>query len=680
MPKSSSGTPFASDAMRHLGSTARALVGIVWVLSTFAPASQAQVNAFGFFQEAPVALQEVVFQWRVNGPVGNVDPFGVYDVELSSVVEPQLRVVGVSATNGTPQVGGGLFESVVHWSGTLCGPQAACPNVVEIEIRFVVEFSAQGTQLGPRANVRFLRQGNSGPAESRSFQNGLTAVTLLPQFPPEEHLRTSGARTLGKICGVNTAERLGSVLESADFDGDGFDDLAIGLPRRGVGGVAAAGAVCVLHGGPDPFSASSARTQFLHHGLPGVFGAAQESGSFGESLTAGDFDGDGFTDLAVGASFYNVGRAVDSGAVWVFHGGSLGLRTIGSRFLDQTGFPGEADQATQDRFGFSLAAGDIDADGLDDLIVGVPFEDVGNGAQLLADAGVVQVLHSFGSGSPLSRRITVTSAGPRAFPVSLRSRVETVEANDRFGWRVAAGNLTGSEADEWVASSPFEVLESESPGIAAGLVEVYALTPGGGAVVTHSKNPCEQSCQNGQRFGEALEVADVNGDPRPDLLISDRFAVQGASAAGRVVVFPLVVATAQPYVLHQDAPQAVAGVPSPGDLFGFAIAVGDFNGDGLNDFTAGVPGEEAGSEGDAGVVDVLYTPWSSSLSLGLGRIDQGAFPDDREAGDAFGSALAAGDFDGDGFADLAVGVPGEEVPGGAIDQGVVQVFFGGGGR
>ena len=589
-----------------------------------------------------------------------------------------VRVDRVDATIGsvvaTPS---GPESTSVTWNGVLCGTQSSCPRTVTIVAEVFPEYAAQDQNVLTIGSVF----GSNGFVTS--FTNTAAArVRVLPPFPTAPMLAGSGAVTLAKFCGVNAFERVGGVLASGDFDGDGFDDLAIGVPRRSVGSIVGAGAVCILHGGADPFSANSVRPQFLHHGLSGIFGSIQTSGAFGESLATGDFNGDGFADLAVGASFYDVGRAVDSGAVWVFSGSAQGLQTVGSRFIDQAGFPNEADQG-QDRFGFALAAGDVDADGLDDLIVGVPFEDVGNYANTVADAGVVQILHSAATGNPLSKRQTVVAAGPR-FLDGVLLRDETAEANDRFGWRVAAGDLAGTAAEEWVASSPFETVGSVAA-IAAGVVEVYGIDSSGVVSVVHSDSPCDRgACSNGQRFGDALEVADVNGDSRADLVVTDRATVGGAALAGSVTVFgavpPRFGRYLDPFVLHQSAPVPTPGTPGASDLFGFALATGDFNGDGMNDLAAGVPAENTGATNNTGFVNVFYSPWGNFTSQGLQGFDQAALAEALEAGDEFGTALASGDFDGDGFDDLAIGVPGEELASGPTDHGVVQVIFGGGGR
>jgi len=86
----------------------------------------------------------------------------------------------------------------------------------------------------------------------------------------------------------------------------------------------------------------------------------------------------------------------------------------------------------------------------------------------------------------------------------------------------------------------------------------------------------------------------------------------------------------------------------------------DFNNDGADDLAVGAPGEDVGSVGDAGSVNVLYGTAGTGLS-GSGSQLFTQPVSAVEVGDQFGSALASGDFNDDGFADLAVGAPGEDV-------------------
>jgi len=173
----------------------------------------------------------------------------------------------------------------------------------------------------------------------------------------------------------------------------------------------------------------------------------------------------------------------------------------------------------------------------------------------------------------------------------------------------------------------------------------------------------------GPAASETALRADFNGDGAADLAIG---APGENSSSGVVHVLygsgtGLTAAGSQ--LWSQDSP-GIAGAAEAGDIFGFALAAGDFNGDTRADLAIGAPGENS----FAGVVHVLYGSGTGLTAAGsqLWSQDSPGIAGAAEAGDIFGEALAAGDFNGDTRADLAIGAPGEN------NVGFVHVLYGSG--
>jgi len=128
---------------------------------------------------------------------------------------------------------------------------------------------------------------------------------------------------------------------------------------------------------------------------------------------------------------------------------------------------------------------------------------------------------------------------------------------------------------------------------------------------------------------------------------------------------------------HQDSP-GIVDTAEPFDLFGSELAVGDFNADGFDDLAIGVPFEDLGGTNE-GAVSVIYGS-AFGLHENLGLLNQfwtqdsQGITDTAEGLDQFGHALTVGDFNSDGFDDLAIGVPAEDLT--VSDQGAVNVIYG----
>ena len=177
--------------------------------------------------------------------------------------------------------------------------------------------------------------------------------------------------------------------------------------------------------------------------MPGV---SEPFDFFGLTLAAGDFDGDGFDEIAVGSPGENLeGEAVsNAGAVTVLDIDS-GLHFL----LLQSDFPFE-EASEADEFGSVLVAGDFDADGVDDLALGVPFEDLGP----VTTTGIVHVIHG-AAGSGLSL----------ATATNWLQTIDPSEVGDGFGFALAVGRFAGHSGHDLAIGAPGETVSSE---VAAG--------------------------------------------------------------------------------------------------------------------------------------------------------------------------------------------------------------------
>ena len=277
----------------------------------------------------------------------------------------------------------------------------------------------------------------------------------------------------------------------ADFNNDGADDLAVGVPFENVGSIVAAGAVNVLYGSATGLSGTG--SQFFTQDTPGIPNNAEQGDVFGFALATGDFNADTFADLAVGAPGESVGSIVAAGAVNVLYGSPTGLTTIGSQFFTQVAGAVETD----DEFGFELAAGDFNHDTFADLAAGAPFENVGS----RADAGALSVLPGSAGG--------LTAVGGQLFT----QVAGTVEAGDQFGFALATGDFNADTFADLAAGAPFEDVGST---VDAGAVSVLpgsagGLTAVGGQLFTQDTPGVPNNAEAFDGFGFTLAA----GDPGP---------------------------------------------------------------------------------------------------------------------------------------------------------------------
>ncbi len=208
----------------------------------------------------------------------------------------------------------------------------------------------------------------------------------------------------------------------ADFNGDGYADLAIGIPYEAYGSLAEAGAVQLLYGSGSGLQATSPpESSFLTQASPDVKDAPEADDVFGFAVATGDFNRDGYTDLAVGVPGEVVG-SVGSGAVQIFYGTSAGLQAVSpdDQLFAQNSMNVKGTAQNGDNFGRSVRSADFNADGFADLAIGIPFKSVGQAT----GAGAVQILYGSSAGlqavSPDDQVFTQDSPGGQGFIQRLR--------------------------------------------------------------------------------------------------------------------------------------------------------------------------------------------------------------------------------------------------------------------
>jgi hypothetical protein len=408
-------------------------------------------------------------------------------------------------------------------------------------------------------------------------------------------------------------------------------------------------------------------------------------------IAKGDFNGDGVADLAIGipgkdVSFQTFTRSVvmqDAGAVQIVYGtASDGLLPTGNATTPESLLltearssvlaPNSPDREAEpgDQFGFSLASGDFDHDGFSDLAVGIPGERVGS---LLV--GAVAVFKGSATG---------LGAMNQFFSASVFYPAGVTTGNPHAAGSLTWGDFNHDGFGDLAVASEFTsdfVTQQAQATILFGSLTGLSVTGKQQLVVEtalldrHSTAPL------------ALTAGDFNRDGFFDLVAGAPFADSvgnGFVSAGRVHILP-GSATGLSLATRASFDESTSGVPSDpvaNEKFGSAFGVGDFNGDSFDDLAIGIPGENFSTSQTPGGGGVIVIPGSF---FGLQAVGTPG-PSSMGGGGAFGSALAAGDFDGDGFKDLAVGSPfagfnffvsGTGQPAQFIAGGAVEVIFGG---
>jgi hypothetical protein len=463
-----------------------------------------------------------------------------------------------------------------------------------------------------------------------------------------------------KVNGLAEGDAAGfSVSAVGDVNGDSFADFIIGAPEADANGIES-GALYVVFGTTS--------------GLPGEFSAADLDGTTGfqivpeaqgdgagYSVSGGDVNGDGLSDVIIGAPFSNA-NGTSSGAAYIVYGRTTFAASLNLGFgsLGVTKIIGELATSLA---GFSVSsAGDLNNDGRDEVIIGAPGTDGSAGI----GSGAVYVL--FGATSyPTPLFLSGDMGG---------FKVEGGAENDAFGLAVGgAGDINNDSFDDIIIGTP----NANGLQIASGVAYVIfgGVSVGGQILFDGTDGFRMLGRENIDSVGAAVSgIGDINNDGFDDIAVGAPGEDSNGVDSGMVYV---IYGKASGFAAELDL-SSVANVigftivGQPSDFLGTSVsAAGDFNRDGVNDFIIGAAATQSGKgaayfiQGGSPFPDQLQ---ASALDGSIGFTILG-----EAKGDLAGFSVAGvGDFNRDGFTDVIIGAP--ESDGDASNSGSAYIVYG----
>lgn len=530
---------------------------------------------------------EYHFTWTMNG-----DPFesAVQTYWPADTVPAEVTGAGdVWACSLTVSDGNGGETNAVTASVTLNSCYEGWSSSVEI-VEEVAHLTLMGESQGDQAGTTVASAGDvdgDGLSDiiigAGNDAGGYNAGAAYLFFGAG--LSSAGALNLAeadyKFTGANMDDWVGGAVSSAgDVDGDGFDDLLIGAHQIDLGGADAGGAYLVMAanlGQDELISVDNADLVMV--------GEAPDDNTGIALSGAGDVDGDGLDDMFIGSSWNDSGGA-NSGASYLVLADStvdvdvLYLADADAKLVGET---------ADDRAGFAVTAGgDIDGDGLTDLVVGAALQDP-DGVQ---NAGATYIV----LGSSLKSSVIDLSLADYKFSGTL--------TDGRAGRALDfVDDIDGDGLPEVISGASGD----PDGGVEAGAA--YLLLSGSlGPAGTYSLADADYKFTGevaDDRVGRAVGWAgDVDGDGLGDFLVGGyKHDYSGSDSGAAYLMLGASLGEPGPHSVSEAEVKFVG--QTAGDEVGlFNRGVGDINGDNLSDFVVSAPGRDL----DTGTVYLVLTP------------------------------------------------------------------------